>query len=71
MWPAARDTLWEFSSIQHLSYLVWSLVFQSGWPANEQVPFKRGVAKVFDPRAEFATAWPLERRMQDNLRNLC
>jgi len=30
-----------------------------------------GVAKLFDPRAELATAWPLECRIQCDLRHLC
>jgi len=30
-----------------------------------------GVAKHFDTRTEFATAWPLEGRTQCDLRNLC
>ena len=29
------------------------------------------MAKLFDPRAEFATAWILEGRIQCGLRNLC
>jgi len=29
------------------------------------------VAKLFDTRAEFATAWPLEGWIQCDLRNLC
>jgi len=32
--------------------------------------FKPGVAKLFDPRAEFAAAWPMEGRIQCDLRNL-
>jgi len=32
---------------------------------------RTGVAKLFDPRAEFATAWPVEGRILCDLRNLC
>ena len=30
-----------------------------------------GLAKLFDPRADFATAWTLEDREQCDLRNIC
>jgi len=33
--------------------------------------FNPVVAKLFDPRAEFATAWPLKGRIPCDLRNLC
>ena len=32
---------------------------------------KAGVVKLFNPRAEFATAWPLDCTIQCDLRNLC
>jgi len=32
---------------------------------------KTGVAKLFDPGADFTTAWLLEGRIQCDLRNLC
>jgi len=34
-----------------------------------KLQYKTGVAKLFDPKAEFVIAWPLEGRMQCDLRD--
>jgi len=36
---------------------------------TSQLAFGAGVAKLFDPRAELATAWPPEGRIQCDLRD--